>query len=204
MKKTVALLSVVGLAGIASAAGTLVINVVPQAASIGGGGTMILDIFADYSGVTGGLAVAGWKFDVMGNANGTLAGDVNDAVFGNGVNNGAASGANLLDYAGGQLPGALGGGNASGHLGTVSYTDAGTAAGNYSVSLAIADYVASTGALNVYITASGSQSRSSLTSSSGTSHLVTFNVGAFDVIIPTPASMALLGLGGLVAGRRRR
>lgn len=204
MKKTVALLAVVGLAGVASAAGTLVINVVPQAASIGQGGTMILDIFANYSGVASAQSVAGWKFDVVGNANGSLTGDVNDAVFANGVNNGVPSGANLNDYAGGQLPLNLGGGNTSGFLGSVSYTDAGTAAGNYSVTLAIADYVASTGALNVYISGSGSQSRSSLTSSTGTSHLVTFNVGSFDVIIPTPASMALLGLGGLVAGRRRR
>ncbi len=204
MKKTVALLAVVGLAGAASAAGTLVVSLVPRAASIAGGGTMIIDIFADYSGVTSGQSIAGWKFDVMGNANGTLAGAVNNVDFPNGVLNGTVSGANLLDYAGGQLPLNLGGGKTTGFLGTVSYTDSGTAGGNYSVALAITDYVATTGALNVYTNGSGSQSRSSLTSSSGTSHLVQFDVRPFDVIIPTPASMALLGLGGLVAGRRRR
>ena len=204
MKKTVALLAVVGLAGAASAAGTLVISLVPQSASIGAGGTMVVDIFADFSGVTSGQSIAGWKFDVMGNANGGLTGAVNNAVFSNGVANGTVSGANLLDFAGGQLPLNLGGGNTSNFLGSVSYTDDGTAAGNYSVALSIADYVATTGALNVYISGSGTQSRSSLTSNTGNNHLVSFDVRPFDVIIPTPASMALLGLGGLVAGRRRR
>jgi len=203
MKKAIALVLAAGTASFASAAGTLVVTLVPQAASIGPGGSMVVDIFADYSGITGGLSMAGFRFDVLGNANGTLAGNVNP-VFSSGLLNGTPSGADLLNYSGGQLPPGLGGGNPTGYLGSVTFTDAGTAVANYSVALTITDYVATTGSLNVYISSSGSQSRSSLTSSTGTSHLVRFEGGTFDVIIPTPASMALLGLGGLVAGRRRR
>lgn len=204
MKKAIALVLAAGAASIASAAGSITIVMVPQAASIGPGGSVAVDIFMNYSGVTGGLGIAGFKFDVVGNANGTLAGSTNPA-FPNGLLNGTPAGANLNDMAGGQLPPSLNPGFSTGtYIGTVTYTDSGTALANYSVSLALADYVAPTGALNVYIGASGSQSRSSLTSGSGTSHLVNFDVRSFDVIIPTPASMALLGLGGLVAGRRRR
>jgi hypothetical protein len=86
----------------------------------------------------------------------------------------------------------------------VTYTDAGTAAANYTVSLSIVDYIAPAGSLNVFIGASGTQSRSRSPPARAASHLVEFDIGSFDVIIPTPASMALLGLGGLVAGRRRR
>ena len=203
MKKAIALVLAAGAASLASAAGSITVSMIPQAASIGPGGSVGVDIFVNYSGVTNALAVAGFKFDVLGNANGSLAGSTN-GVFANGLLNGTPSGANLIDIAGGQLPPSLGGGNPTGYLGTVTYTDAGTAVANYSVALALADYVATTGALNVYIGASGTQSRSSLTSSTGNFHLVNFDVRPFDVIIPTPASMALLGLGGLVAGRRRR
>jgi hypothetical protein len=204
MKKAIALVLAAGAASIASAAGSITVSMIPQAASIGGGGTMMVDIFVDYSGVTGALGLAGFKFDLVGNANGTLAGTTNP-VFSNGLLNGTPAGANLNDMAGGQLPPSLNPGfNVGNYIGTVAYTDGGTAVANYAVALAMADYVSPLGALNVYTGASGTQSRSSLTSSTGNFHLVNFDIRPFDVIIPTPASMALLGLGGLVAGRRRR
>ncbi len=206
MKNIVALVAVAGLTVAANAAGNVVLSMIPQSASIGAGGSVVIDVYADWSGVTGGLSLSGWKFDVIGNANGTLAGAVNAANFANGVNNGIVSGANLLDYAGGQLPPGLGGTYSTNpsFLGTITYTDAGTAGSDYSVTLSITDYVAPAGALGVYIGSTGSQSRSSLTSNTGTNHTVSFDTRAFDVIIPSPASMAILGLGGLVAGRRRR
>ena len=206
MKKAIALFLVAGAASLASAAGNVVVTGVPSAASTGPGGSVTVDLYADWSGVTGGLALSGFKFDVIGNANGALAGVANSANFANGVNNGIVSGANLLDFAGGQLPPGLGGtyDTNPAYLGSVTFTDAGTAASNYTVTLSITDYVAPAGALGVYIGSTGTQSRSSLTLNTGNNHTVSFDIGSFDVIIPTPASMALLGLGGLVAGRRRR
>jgi hypothetical protein len=117
------------------------------------------------------------------------------------VDNGAGA---LIGFAGGQLPPAFGGGNPTGYIGSFTYTDAGTAAGNYSVTLSISDFIGPTGALAIFNTATGGQSRSSLTSDTGNFHLVQFDSRAFDVVIPSPSSLALLGLGGLVAGRRRR
>ncbi|QYK48430.1 MAG: hypothetical protein KF838_00920 [Phycisphaeraceae bacterium] len=205
MKKAIALFLVAGAASIASAAGNLVLVGIPSAASTGPGGSVTVDLWADWTGVVGGLSLAGFKFDVIGNANGTLAGAVNNAGFNQGVNNGIVSGSNLLDFGGGQLPPGFGGTyNANpAYLGSITFTDSGTAAANYTVSLSIIDYIAPAGSLNVFIGASGTQSRSGLTSTAST-HTVQFAIGSFDVIIPTPASMALLGLGGLVAGRRRR
>ncbi|MBX3362433.1 MAG: hypothetical protein KF912_01230 [Phycisphaeraceae bacterium] len=205
MKKAIALFLVAGAASIASAAGNLVLVGIPSAASTGPGGSVTVDLWADWTGVVGGLSLAGFKFDVIGNANGTLTGAVNNAGFNQGVNNGIVSGSNLLDFGGGQLPPGFGGTyNANpAYLGSITFTDSGTAAANYTVSLSIVDYIAPAGSLNVFIGASGTQSRSGLTSTSST-HTVQFEIGSFDVIIPTPASMALLGLGGLVAGRRRR
>jgi uncharacterized protein (TIGR03382 family) len=205
MKNVIALFAVAGLAGFASAAGTVVVNMVPQAASINAGESVTFDVFVDYSGVTGGLAIAGWKFDVNHSANGSASGAVNNAVFNQGVVNGLDNGAGaLIGFAGGQLPPAFGGGNVTQFIGSITYTDGGTAGANYAVSLDISNYVGPTGALNIFNTATGGQSRSSLTSDTGNFHLVVVNSGSVDVIIPSPASMALLGLGGLVAGRRRR
>lgn len=204
MKKAIALFLVAGAASIASAAGNVVVTGVPSAASTGPGGSVTVDLYADWSGVTGGLMFAGFKFDVVGSVNGSLAGDVGDG-FNQGVNNGTAVAGNLLDMGGGQLPPGFGGSYSDNpaYLGSVTFTDGGTALANYTVTLVIIDYIAPAGSLNVFTGASGTQSRSGLTSTTNT-HTVQFNIGSFDVIIPTPASMALLGLGGLVAGRRRR
>lgn len=188
------------IASPALAAGTLVLHLVPRSDSIPRGGTMLIDVVADYSGVTSGQAIAGWKFDIRSHANGTLTGDVNDAVFSMGVNDGIPSGEKLLDYAGGQLPSGFGGGKRTGALGTLSFTDSGTSIDGYVVQLSIEDYWAPTGALNVYINASGSQSRTGacgVVPCSG--HLVNLAAIPFTVL-PTPSAMVVLGLLGV---RRR-
>ncbi len=196
--------------GAAHAAGMVHVTVLPRQAQIGLGESVTLDIWADWSGVTGGLSMAGFKFDVIGNANGTLTGDVNnDGVstgFTQGVNNGIASGANLLDMGGGQLPPGFGGAyNANpALLGTVTFTDSGTADADYSVSLSITDYTGPDGSMNVYIGASGSQSRSSLIHVTGENHMVTFDIRPFDVVVPGPGVAAFAFAGFLVVPRRRR
>jgi hypothetical protein len=187
----------------ALAAGFLHVYLTPRAATLEPGGTMLIDITADYSDVPSGLSIAGWKFDVLGNANGTLTGDVNDAVFSNGVNNGVSTGPNLLDYAGGQLPLNLGGGNPTTFLGTISYT-ASPLATDYDVTLSITDYFSPSGALNVYINASGAQSRSvpSPPPIGGGGHEV-IQISTPFTVVPAPAAAAPLAL-MLLAARRRR
>ena len=186
-------------------AGTLRLYLTPRAASITPGGTMLIDVNADFSGVTSGQSIAGWKFDVLGHANGTLAGDVNNAVFANGVNDGLSTGSSLLDFAGGQLPKNLGGGNTSTFLGTLAFTDS-LVATDYTVTLSITDYVATTGALNVYINGAGSQSRSVPTPPpiGGGGHEVV-QISTSFTVVPVSAGFAqILGGAGLLAIRRRR
>lgn len=199
LRSPLALATLTLIASPVLAAGTAVFQMIPRSASIPSGGTMIVDLFIDYSGVTAGQEIAGWKFDILGHTNGTLTGDVNDAYYPNGVNNGAQSGSDLLDFSGGKLPAGLGF-PAPNFIGTVSFTDSGTAATDYLVSLSVTDYVSPSGALNVYVSSSGAQSRSSLTSSTGTNHLVDFDIRPFQVIVPAPSALAVLGLLGL---RRR-
>lgn len=187
----------------APAAGTLVLHLIPRADSIPRGGTMVIDVVADYSGVPSGQAISGWKFDVLGDPNGTLAGDVNDVDFPNGVANGAPSGSDLLDYAGGQLPLGLGGGRTTGDLGTLSFTDSGTSIGGYVVNLDVTNYWAPAGALNLYVNASGSQSRAvEVCGIAGCGHLMSVIAVPFSVV-PGPGAAWLLAP-TLVAGIRRR
>lgn len=195
------------LGGIAHAAGTLVVDLVPRQASISLGGSVIVDIFADYSGVTGSagqapLGVGGFKFDVTGNANGSLAGDVNDVDFEIGLSDGVPSGSDLLGISAGQIPFGLDPGYTGGYLGSVIYTDAGTAAAAYSVTISIVNYVSPGGDLNVYTSLLGNQSRPSYTSDTGNFHLVTFNSQPFHVV-PTPGAFALLAVGAAGFHRRR-
>jgi hypothetical protein len=204
MHRTTATFAALCLAtGPALAAGTVVLRMIPRAESIPSGGTMVLDLFLDFSSVTSGIEIAVWKFDILGHTNGTLIGDINDAIYDRGVNNGVSSGADLLDYAAGKLPPSLGH-PIPNFLGTVSFTDSRTASNDYLVSLAIVDYAPPDGALHVYISGAGSMSRSSYTSSTGVNHLVEFDITPFQVIVPAPGSLAALGLASVFAGRRRR
>jgi hypothetical protein len=206
MKKPVVVLSAAaGIASSASAAGTVVVNLVPQSTFIHQGESVTYDIFVDYTGVTDGLAVAYWKFDITHNPNGTATGAVNSAVFLYGVQNGADNGAgSLIGFAGGQLPSYYGGGDPTQFIGSINYTEGGSATASYLVSLNLMNYVQPEGELNVFVNSLGGVSRASLTDDTERFHLVVVNSGVVNVIIPSPASVAFLGLGGLVAGRRRR
>lgn len=204
MKKVLALLALAASAATSNAAGHVVVSLIPRV-DTNPGRSVTLDIWVDWRGVTGGLALAGFKFDVLGHENGTLMGDVNNERFNQGVNNGTTSGANLLDFGGGQLPPGIGEPPPPPDwIGTLTYTDNGTARENYSVALSIIDYATPDGALNVYTGGGGAQSRSSYTSSTGTNHLVQFDIGSFEVIVPSPASAAVLALAGMATARRRR
>ncbi len=207
MKNALAILALAGSTAASQAAGNAIFLMVPRATSIGGGESVIIDMYIDKSGVTGALCVAGFKFDVLGHDHGTLSGLVDTTpVFGfeHGVNNGTSSGPNLHDFSGGRLPP-----NHSGQfwdperIGSVTFTDGGEATENYTVTLSIVDYISPAGGLSVFIGASGTQSRSGLTSTTGT-HTVTFEIGSFEVVVPAPASAALLTAAGLAFGRRRR
>lgn len=207
MSATHAVASVVAAAIVSSpalAAETLIVNLVPESTTLFIGHTMIIHVFADYSGVSSGQSIAGWKFDVIGSPNGVMSGDVNNAVFSNGVNNGTPSGGNLLDFAGGQLPLNLGGGNTTNYLGSFAYTDLGLDP-LYTVTLGITDYAAPTGALNVYINGSGAQSRAYFPTPpiGGANHQVIVNSTPFHVVFPAPSAAAPLAL-MLLAARRRR
>lgn len=189
----------------ALAASTLRLYITPRAAKLEPGGTMLIDVVADYSGVIAGQAIAGWKFDVLGHANGTLTGDVNNDVFASGVNNGIPTGPDLLDFAGGQLPLNLGGGNPTGFLGTIAFTDSKLAT-DYVVTLSITDYANPTGALNVYISGSGAQSRAYFPTPpiGGGGHDVV-QISTSFTVIPVPAAVVQILAGtGLLAIRRRR
>ncbi len=187
----------------ALAAGTLHVRMTPHALAIQGGETMVVHIEMNFWDVLGGNSIAGWRFDVLGNPNGTLAGNVDTDRYPLG-NNGAQVGSDLLDYSGARLPdGSIWDGYWF-RIGSVEFTDAGIATESYMVALAISDYVSPSGTINIYTGSGGGQSRSSLTSSTGINHLVEFDITPFQVIVPAPGSLAALGLASVFAGRRRR
>lgn len=183
----------------AMGAGTLHLILVPREAYIFAGETMLIDVYADWSGVSGGLSLASFKFDISGHPRGYLTGDVNDAGFDIDVSDGITSGANLLDFGGGQLPPAMGGDYLANpaYLGVLAYTDLDIEAG-YSVFLGVSDFQEPTGSLNVYTSGSGSQS------APGSGHNVVVDAQWFDVAYPSPGTAPLLAGGAFALGRRRR
>ena len=209
MLRTTYLFAILSMTALSvSAAGIAHVRIVPRSTVIRAHETVAVDIFVDYSNVTGPMGqapdiLAGFKFDVLGDPFGTLAGQANSIDLPWFVSHGIPSGPNLLDMSAGQLSLGLGGTYTGGFLGTVFYTDSGAASSTYQVRLRITDYVSPEGALGVYYTEAGLQSRPSYDSHSGGSHLVTFDRPAFKVITPAPAAAAPLGLMLLAAHRRR-
>lgn len=213
---TISCLALVAGTQSALAAGHVDVYMVPRTTTnLGIGETVTIDIMADWSGVTGGLMLAGFKFDIVGTHSfgsaplGTLVGDPN-ALLPNGRNVGTQSGdLSLIAYAAGQLPSGLGGSYFGDFLGSFDYTYLGPAAGdtNYDeITFSLANYNSfDGGALNVYIGASGSQSRSGVGIGGGSGHEVNINPATITVgLFPTPGTLAV-GLAGLIGvGRRRR
>lgn len=209
MLRTTCLFAILSMTTLSvSAAGIAHVRIVPRSTVIPAHETVAVDIFVDYSNVTGPMGqspdiLCDFKFDVRGDSHGTPTGQANGADFPLIVNHGTSSGPDLLDMSAAQWPPGLGGTYTGGFLGTVFYTDSGAASSTYQVRLRITDYVSPEGALGVYYTEAGLKSRASYDSHSGGSHLVTFDRPAFKVIIPAPAAAAPLGL-MLLAARRRR
>ncbi len=199
----------------ALAAGHVDVSMIPRTTTILGiGETVTIDIMADWSGVPGGLMLAGFKFDIVGTHTfgsaplGALLGDPN-ALLPNGRNAGTQIGDLTLGaYAAGQLPPGLGGTYSGDYLGSFSYTYLGPAAGdsNYDeITFSLANYNSfDGGALNVYIGSTGAQSRSGV-GIGGSGHEVNINPATITVgLFPTPGTLAV-GLAGLIGvGRRRR
>lgn len=182
----------------ASGAGSLTISLIPRDSPLPPDSRTV-DIFVDYSGVTDGLSIAGWKFDIIGHANGTLSGNVNNLNFAHGVNDGTPTGKDLIGYAGGQLPPGLGGTYTGNFIGTVTYT---AERGHWhTVQLDIVNFRPDTGALNVYTSSLGSQSRPSGGVLPG-GHEVIVDSWAFEVL-PSPGTAMILCVLPALSRRRR-
>ncbi len=213
MKNALALLALAGSAIAAHGAGEVNVRLIPQSANIVPiGGTIRIDIFADYSGVIGGLSIAGFKFDIVGTnlfgaaPLGTLTGEPYGA-FPTGRNPGTQiDELTLKSFAAGQLPPAFGGSYTGDYLGWFDYTYLGPAPGDFnydSVTFSLATYNSfDGGALNVYISSSGAQSSSGPTFAGG--HEVNITPATIYVgLFPAPGTLAL-GFVGLAAFGRRR
>lgn len=193
-------------AGPVYGAGVMHVTVQPRESPIGPGDLVIFDIWADWSGVTGGVMFAGFKFDVLGHANGTLRGSVNAWDLDQFPQNGTSVGPHLLNFSCGQLPIIHGGDYFANpaFLGSVIYTESGVATKNYTITPSIIEYTGPAGGLHVYVNSSGGQSRSSVDTDTGNFHLVTFTIGSYDVIVPAPGTAMGLLTGLMAVGRRRR
>lgn len=213
MKNALALLALAGSAIAAHGVGEVNVRLIPQSVNIVPiGGTVRIDMFADYSGVTGGLSIAGFKFDIVGTnlfgaaPLGTLAGEPYEA-FPSGRNPGTQiDELTLQSFAAGQLPPGFGGSYTGDYLGWFDYTYLGPAPGDFNfdvVTFTLANYYTyEGGALNVFIGSTGTQSRSGIGIAGG--HEVHVTPATITVgFLPAPGTLAV-GIVGLAAFSRRR
>lgn len=188
--KIAAILGVAGLAAVASAQ-LVTITVSSSDNEVAIGETATVTVTASFTGAAG---FAGYWFDLVDS--GTGAGGASDGAF---LNNLGAlappptvSGGGYDNLQSANFPIALGG-NASNPIAIFTYTFTGTAAGVVDLTTATNPGSAAPAA-QVYLTSGSFAATPATTEVVGTSITVT----------PTPASAALLGLGGLAAARRRR
>ncbi len=205
MKNAVALVVVAGVAAAASAQDFSIDMVAP--ATVAQGGTYTVEVWGSVSGgsfVDGVSAMAGFGIDALatggaGLVAGTSAGVVSGWAAGFG-NEGVVNGADINGVSGGQIANIfnLNPGidlsnpillftfdvTAGNEVGDITYTP-----GNPNVNGALSYYPSSTDGASVIAP-----------NDDGTT--ITYN-GATTSVVPAPASLALLGLGGLVARRRR-
>ncbi len=204
------------LIGSTHASGTVRVDLVPRGLAILDiGDSVTIDIIADWSGVPGGLSLAGFQFEISGSHAvgltpvGTLEGIANPAWTA-GVNVGAQVGPLSLEpFAGGQLPPGFGGAYSANPalLGSFTYTYLGRRAGDSvadEVEFSLANYYSNDGgALSVYISASGTQSRASYGIGGGVGHTVEVNPTTVS-LIPQPSAWLALAGAALGTHRRRR
>lgn len=188
--KIAAILGVAGLAAIASAQ-SVTVTTTTSDNSLLPGETATITVTASFTGAAG---FAGYWFDIVDS--GTGSGSASGGAFLNNLGAlappGTVSGGGYDSLQAANFPIALGG-NASNPIAVYTYTfTAGTAG---VVNLVTATNPGSAApAAQVYLTSG----------SFAATPAATENVGTSITIVPTPASAALLGLGGLAAARRRR
>lgn len=179
MKNAIAIAAV---AGIATAATAQSFSLVPSAASINEGDSYTVDLVM--SAPAGFSAIAGFEI-VITVDNGTIS-NASLAAFLNTAPNVVVAG-NTVTFGGGQLPAAFGGGNAGTTLASfqVDGATAGFSNGSSAQGSAAPQWFSDAGGF------------------AGTEFQASYGGSSVEVV-PTPAAAALLGLGGLVAARRRR
>lgn len=199
MKKALALVAIAGLASLANGqAATMRVTANGGAAAVvAPGANVVIDATVSF---TPGMQFAGTKgnLNVQGNV-GSGSGFTSDFAAGALVNLGAFTGGSRTGMDIAVTPAFFTGGfmvppsgNSAGiKLANYTLSTAGVAAGTYTVA-----WNADATAPSVRLFAS--------TASPNFSEATTTYVGATITITPAPASLALVGLGGLVAGRRRR
>ena len=192
--KSIALMAVAGLATVASAQ-SLSVNLSFDATSIAVGDSVTATVSATLEGFAAGSYLSSLNIDLI--ASGALgeASNVSAVAWNNpalGFNGqGTASGADVLGVQASQF--SLIPPITAGDVAVISFTFTASAEGVLSYSSS---------------TAAGAPFSYSVTGPSFADQPVSFDDSAFSSgslnIVPAPSAMALLGLGGLVAGRRRR
>ncbi len=208
MKNAIALIVVAGLAAAASAQDFEISVVAPV--EVAPGATYTVELWGSVSGapwVQGTSAMSGFGIDAVATAGAAGVGSItgsNIAGWASGFGtNGTIQGANLVGTSGGQLANLFGFLNpninmsnpillfsfdvtvANGFFGTITYS-----AANPNVNGGLSFYPVSTDGASIIAPNNAGTTLTLLSASTR--------------IIPAPASLALLGLGGMVAGRRRR
>lgn len=193
--KSIALMAVAGLASVATAQ-TLDVTLSFDATSIAVGESTTATLTASFSGHPAGAYLSSVNVNLI--ASGAFADASNVAAIAwNNValgfdGQGTASGADVLGVSGAQfslIPPVT----AGSPIVITTFTVTGTAAGELSYSITTAD---------------GAPAPFTVTGGFFSDPAIQFQADAFSssslTVTPAPSAMALLGLGGLVAGRRRR
>lgn len=194
--KSIALMAVAGLATVASAQ-SLNVNLSWDSTSIGFGDTATATVSASFEGQPAGAYLSSANFDLIASAALGTVGNVGAVSWNNAGlgfdGQGVASGADIVGINASQfslIPPITAGSPIV--IMTFEFT-AGEEAG-------VVDYSSAT--------AAGAPFSFSVTGGAFSDQPVSYGDDAFSAqsltVVPAPSAMALLGLGGLVAGRRRR
>jgi len=193
--KSIALMAVAGLTTVASAQ-SLSVNLSFDATAIAIGETATATLSASFTGQPDGAYLSSVNIDLIANGAFVSAGNVGAVAWNNAGlgfdGQGVASGADVLGVNASQfslIPPVT----AGSPIAIMSFTVTGTAEGSLTYSSSTAD---------------GAPFSFSVTGGAFSDQPVSYDDSALSSgtlrVTPAPSAMALLGLGGLVAGRRRR